>query len=52
MYQTNWQTVSVLQVKSSDEAVILCKTSIGSLKLEINDLPPTKVNAPKPTSRI
>uniref|UniRef100_A0A671WLZ5 26S proteasome non-ATPase regulatory subunit 13 n=1 Tax=Sparus aurata TaxID=8175 RepID=A0A671WLZ5_SPAAU len=29
-------------VKSSDEAVILCKTSIGSLKLEINDLPATK----------
>lgn len=32
------------QVKSSEEAVILCKTSIGSLKLEINDLPATKVN--------
>lgn len=31
------------QVKSSEEAVILCKTSIGSLKLEINDLPATKV---------
>uniref|UniRef100_A0A671WWW7 26S proteasome non-ATPase regulatory subunit 13 n=1 Tax=Sparus aurata TaxID=8175 RepID=A0A671WWW7_SPAAU len=30
------------KVKSSDEAVILCKTSIGSLKLEINDLPATK----------
>uniref|UniRef100_A0AAQ5X520 26S proteasome non-ATPase regulatory subunit 13 n=1 Tax=Amphiprion ocellaris TaxID=80972 RepID=A0AAQ5X520_AMPOC len=29
-------------VKSSEEAVILCKTSIGSLKLEINDLPATK----------
>uniref|UniRef100_A0A673C5U0 26S proteasome non-ATPase regulatory subunit 13 n=1 Tax=Sphaeramia orbicularis TaxID=375764 RepID=A0A673C5U0_9TELE len=28
--------------KNSDEAVILCKTSIGSLKLEINDLPATK----------
>uniref|UniRef100_A0A672FTC0 26S proteasome non-ATPase regulatory subunit 13 n=1 Tax=Salarias fasciatus TaxID=181472 RepID=A0A672FTC0_SALFA len=32
----------VAQVKSSEEAVILCKTSIGSLKLEINDLPATK----------
>lgn len=31
------------QVKASDEAVILCKTSIGSLKLDINDLPATKV---------
>ncbi|MED6243109.1 26S proteasome non-ATPase regulatory subunit 13, partial [Ataeniobius toweri] len=30
------------KVKSSDEAVILCKTSIGSLKLEISDLPATK----------
>ncbi|MBN3324026.1 PSD13 ATPase, partial [Atractosteus spatula] len=30
------------KVKSSDEAVILCKTAIGSLKLEINDLPATK----------
>uniref|UniRef100_A0A8D3DUK5 26S proteasome non-ATPase regulatory subunit 13 n=1 Tax=Scophthalmus maximus TaxID=52904 RepID=A0A8D3DUK5_SCOMX len=30
------------KVKSSDEAVILCKTSIGSLKLKINDLPATK----------
>uniref|UniRef100_A0A8C1GVM9 26S proteasome non-ATPase regulatory subunit 13 n=2 Tax=Cyprinus carpio TaxID=7962 RepID=A0A8C1GVM9_CYPCA len=30
------------QVKASDEAVILCKTSIGSLKLDINDLPATK----------
>lgn len=39
-------------MKSSEEAVILCKTSIGSLKLEINDLPATKVNAPKPASRI
>uniref|UniRef100_A0A8C5DSP9 26S proteasome non-ATPase regulatory subunit 13 n=1 Tax=Gouania willdenowi TaxID=441366 RepID=A0A8C5DSP9_GOUWI len=29
-------------VKSSEEAVILCKTSIGNLKLEINDLPATK----------
>uniref|UniRef100_A0A8C8DJT6 26S proteasome non-ATPase regulatory subunit 13 n=1 Tax=Oryzias sinensis TaxID=183150 RepID=A0A8C8DJT6_9TELE len=29
-------------VKSSEEAVILCKTSIGSLKLEISDLPATK----------
>lgn len=37
----------MVQVKSSDEAVILCKTSIGSLKLEINDLPATKVKAPK-----
>uniref|UniRef100_A0A8B9GRM4 26S proteasome non-ATPase regulatory subunit 13 n=2 Tax=Astyanax mexicanus TaxID=7994 RepID=A0A8B9GRM4_ASTMX len=26
----------------SDEAVILCKTKIGSLKLDINDLPATK----------
>uniref|UniRef100_A0A672PQR8 26S proteasome non-ATPase regulatory subunit 13 n=1 Tax=Sinocyclocheilus grahami TaxID=75366 RepID=A0A672PQR8_SINGR len=31
-----------LLVKASDEAVILCKTSIGSLKLDINDLPATK----------
>lgn len=31
------------QVKSSDEAVILCKTSIGCLKLEINELATTKV---------
>lgn len=31
------------QVKASDEAVSLCKTSIGSLKLDINDLPATKV---------
>uniref|UniRef100_A0A8C6LN48 Proteasome 26S subunit, non-ATPase 13 n=1 Tax=Nothobranchius furzeri TaxID=105023 RepID=A0A8C6LN48_NOTFU len=30
------------KVKSSEEAVILCKTSIGRLKLEINDLPATK----------
>lgn len=30
------------KVKSSDEAVILCKTVIGSLKLDINDLPATK----------
>ncbi|KAI4898521.1 hypothetical protein NFI96_013745 [Prochilodus magdalenae] len=30
------------KVKSSEEAVILCKTSIGSLKLEINDLTATK----------
>uniref|UniRef100_A0A3Q2QS38 Proteasome 26S subunit, non-ATPase 13 n=1 Tax=Fundulus heteroclitus TaxID=8078 RepID=A0A3Q2QS38_FUNHE len=30
------------KVKSSDEAVILCKTSIGSLKLQISDLPATK----------
>lgn len=30
-------------MKSSEEAVILCKTSIGSLKLEISDLPATKV---------
>uniref|UniRef100_A0A8D0CVS7 Proteasome 26S subunit, non-ATPase 13 n=1 Tax=Sander lucioperca TaxID=283035 RepID=A0A8D0CVS7_SANLU len=30
------------KVKSSDEAVILCKTSIGRLKLEISDLPATK----------
>jgi hypothetical protein len=33
----------LVQVKSSEEAVILCKTTIGSLKLEINDLPATKV---------
>lgn len=31
------------KVKSNDESVILCKTSIGALKLEINDLPATKV---------
>ncbi|KAK5619353.1 26S proteasome non-ATPase regulatory subunit 13 [Crenichthys baileyi] len=30
------------KVKSSDEAISLCKTSIGSLKLEISDLPATK----------
>uniref|UniRef100_A0A3B5LKT7 26S proteasome non-ATPase regulatory subunit 13 n=1 Tax=Xiphophorus couchianus TaxID=32473 RepID=A0A3B5LKT7_9TELE len=30
------------KVKSSEEAVILCKTSIGRLKLEISDLPATK----------
>ncbi|XDV53232.1 hypothetical protein PO909_021789 [Leuciscus waleckii] len=30
------------KVKSSDEAVILCKTSVGSLKLDISDLPATK----------
>ncbi|MCJ8737406.1 hypothetical protein PDJAM_G00023690 [Pangasius djambal] len=30
------------KVKSSDEAVILCKTAIGCLKLEINDLAMTK----------
>lgn len=35
----------LIQVKSNEEAVILCKTSIGSLKLEINDLPATKVKA-------
>uniref|UniRef100_A0A9J7Y9D5 26S proteasome non-ATPase regulatory subunit 13 n=1 Tax=Cyprinus carpio carpio TaxID=630221 RepID=A0A9J7Y9D5_CYPCA len=29
-------------VKVSEEAVILCKTTIGSLKLDINDLPATK----------
>lgn len=32
-----------LQVKSSDEAVILCKTAIGALKLNIGDLQVTKV---------
>uniref|UniRef100_A0A673W406 26S proteasome non-ATPase regulatory subunit 13 n=1 Tax=Salmo trutta TaxID=8032 RepID=A0A673W406_SALTR len=31
------------KVKSNDESVILCKTSIGALKLEINDLPATKI---------
>ncbi|KAK3533305.1 hypothetical protein QTP70_016020 [Hemibagrus guttatus] len=31
------------KVKCSDEAVILCKTSIGCLKLEVNDLATTKV---------
>uniref|UniRef100_A0A4W4DNS7 26S proteasome non-ATPase regulatory subunit 13 n=1 Tax=Electrophorus electricus TaxID=8005 RepID=A0A4W4DNS7_ELEEL len=30
------------KVKSNEEAVILCKTSIGSLKLEISDLAATK----------
>uniref|UniRef100_A0A8C1BND7 26S proteasome non-ATPase regulatory subunit 13 n=1 Tax=Cyprinus carpio carpio TaxID=630221 RepID=A0A8C1BND7_CYPCA len=30
------------KVKVSEEAVILCKTTIGSLKLDINDLPATK----------
>ncbi|TNN49472.1 26S proteasome non-ATPase regulatory subunit 13 [Liparis tanakae] len=30
------------KVKSCDEALILCKTSIGKLKLEISDLPATK----------
>uniref|UniRef100_A0AAR2K8U6 26S proteasome non-ATPase regulatory subunit 13 n=1 Tax=Pygocentrus nattereri TaxID=42514 RepID=A0AAR2K8U6_PYGNA len=30
------------QVKSSEEAVILCKTTIGSLKLEISELTATK----------
>uniref|UniRef100_A0A672K4Z2 26S proteasome non-ATPase regulatory subunit 13 n=1 Tax=Sinocyclocheilus grahami TaxID=75366 RepID=A0A672K4Z2_SINGR len=30
------------KVKISEEAVILCKTTIGSLKLDINDLPATK----------
>lgn len=35
----------LIQVKSNEESVILCKTSIGSLKLEINDLPATKVNS-------
>lgn len=34
-----------LQVKSSDEAVILCKTAIGALKLNIGDLQVTKVRA-------
>uniref|UniRef100_A0A7N4V4H7 Proteasome 26S subunit, non-ATPase 13 n=1 Tax=Sarcophilus harrisii TaxID=9305 RepID=A0A7N4V4H7_SARHA len=33
-----WQS----QVKSSDEAVILCKTAIGALKLNIGDLQVTK----------
>uniref|UniRef100_A0AAY4BU16 26S proteasome non-ATPase regulatory subunit 13 n=1 Tax=Denticeps clupeoides TaxID=299321 RepID=A0AAY4BU16_9TELE len=32
----------ILQVKSSEEAVILCKTTIGGLRLDINDLPATK----------
>uniref|UniRef100_A0AAY4BT59 26S proteasome non-ATPase regulatory subunit 13 n=1 Tax=Denticeps clupeoides TaxID=299321 RepID=A0AAY4BT59_9TELE len=30
------------KVKSSEEAVILCKTTIGGLRLDINDLPATK----------
>ncbi|XP_064423452.1 26S proteasome non-ATPase regulatory subunit 13 isoform X2 [Latimeria chalumnae] len=30
------------KVKSSDEAVILCKTAIGALKLNVNDLQTTK----------
>lgn len=30
-------------MKSSDEAVILCKTAIGALKLNIGDLQVTKV---------
>ncbi|XP_066504347.1 26S proteasome non-ATPase regulatory subunit 13-like [Hoplias malabaricus] len=30
------------KVKSSEEALILCKTAIGSLKLQINDLTATK----------
>uniref|UniRef100_UPI00398F7A75 26S proteasome non-ATPase regulatory subunit 13-like n=1 Tax=Pristiophorus japonicus TaxID=55135 RepID=UPI00398F7A75 len=30
------------KVKSSDEAVILCKTAIGALKLNVGDLPVTK----------
>ncbi|XP_063044262.1 26S proteasome non-ATPase regulatory subunit 13-like [Engraulis encrasicolus] len=30
------------KVKSSDEAVILCKTTIGGLKLDLNELPATK----------
>uniref|UniRef100_A0A674N5Z4 Proteasome 26S subunit, non-ATPase 13 n=1 Tax=Takifugu rubripes TaxID=31033 RepID=A0A674N5Z4_TAKRU len=43
LYVARQMQVSVwYQVKSSEEAVILCKTSIGSLKLEINDLPATK----------
>lgn len=33
-------------MKSSDEAVILCKTAIGALKLNIGDLQVTKVRAP------
>ncbi|MGH0144910.1 UNVERIFIED_CONTAM: hypothetical protein FKN15_019343 [Acipenser sinensis] len=42
---TAFQICDLFQVKSSDEAVILCKTTIGSLKLEINDLPATKVKS-------
>jgi len=34
------------KVKSSDEAVILCKTAIGALKLNIGDLQVTKVSVP------
>ncbi|XP_035388149.1 26S proteasome non-ATPase regulatory subunit 13 [Electrophorus electricus] len=30
------------KVKANDESVILCKTTIGSLKLDIGDLPTTK----------
>lgn len=37
--------VSGVQVKSSDEAVILCKTAIGALKLNIGDLQVTKVSS-------
>lgn len=32
-------------MKSSDEAVILCKTAIGALKLNIGDLQVTKVRS-------
>ncbi|XP_043561647.1 26S proteasome non-ATPase regulatory subunit 13 isoform X2 [Chiloscyllium plagiosum] len=32
----------LIKVKSSDEAVILCKTAIGALKLNVGDLPVTK----------
>uniref|UniRef100_A0A4W4GLV9 26S proteasome non-ATPase regulatory subunit 13 n=1 Tax=Electrophorus electricus TaxID=8005 RepID=A0A4W4GLV9_ELEEL len=32
----------VNKVKANDESVILCKTTIGSLKLDIGDLPTTK----------
>uniref|UniRef100_A0A667YFK2 26S proteasome non-ATPase regulatory subunit 13 n=1 Tax=Myripristis murdjan TaxID=586833 RepID=A0A667YFK2_9TELE len=41
-YKLRFFVSDLFQVKSSEEAVILCKTSIGSLKLEINDLPATK----------
>uniref|UniRef100_A0AAY5EAH3 26S proteasome non-ATPase regulatory subunit 13 n=1 Tax=Electrophorus electricus TaxID=8005 RepID=A0AAY5EAH3_ELEEL len=34
--------VCVCVVKANDESVILCKTTIGSLKLDIGDLPTTK----------
>lgn len=37
-----------LQVKSSDEAVILCKTAVGALKLNIGDLQATKVSSRRP----